>query len=141
MENKKNDMSEHMDDFLDRYQLHKPTSSSKGMIIKTVLVGVFIAMLIIGCFFVEDQKIRALLVFGAIAVFTFGVRNILDINQGEVFYECMECSRLYKPDFKAMLGSKRRGNMRFMKCPYCGGKYWHKKTYVKTDKDNNAGQE
>lgn len=46
-------------------------------------------------------------------------------DKGE--YECLDCKNIIEPSFKEIVYSIYSDDTRFLKCPNCGKKTWHKK--------------
>lgn len=51
----------------------------------------------------------------------------LRIEQVAGYYECVTCGHRYVPSYKAVNLAMHMGRTRYMKCPKCGKKSWHKK--------------
>lgn len=43
------------------------------------------------------------------------------------YYECSCCGKKYRPKMKSVFFAQHFGTIRYMKCPECGKKSWHKK--------------
>ena len=42
-------------------------------------------------------------------------------------YKCKECNHAHIPDDNDSIFSRKKGNSRYLRCPRCGKKTWHKK--------------
>ena len=67
-----------------------------------------------------------LIVFGLIHTI-FGIHFCIVIEKDAGFYECQHCHNKYIPTYKQVLFSMHYGRTRYMKCPKCHKKSWHKK--------------
>ena len=67
-----------------------------------------------------------MLVVAAI-IFFGGCFFALRIEQKAGYYECKECGYKYVPSYKAVMMAPHMGRSRYMKCPHCGKKSYHKK--------------
>ncbi|MBO4251582.1 MAG: helix-turn-helix transcriptional regulator [Clostridia bacterium] len=67
-----------------------------------------------------------MLVAGTI-VFLSACMFALKIEQVAGYYECKYCHHRYVPTYKQVNLAMHMGRTRYMKCPKCGKKSWHKK--------------
>lgn len=52
---------------------------------------------------------------------------MIKIEQTAGYYECAECDHRYVPTYKSVFFSAHMHTTRYMRCPKCGRKSWHKK--------------
>ncbi len=55
------------------------------------------------------------------------------IEQKAGYYECQQCHHRYVPTYMQVNLAPHIGRTRYMKCPECGKKNWHKKVLTKED--------
>ena len=71
-----------------------------------------------------------LVVVGAIIVFA-GAMFALRIEQIAGYYECAKCKHRYVPTYKQVNLAMHLGRTRYLKCPHCNKRSWHKKVLTK----------
>ena len=89
------------------------------------------SMIYIASLFEMKTWIRCLLIGFGFIVFFVGCIVALILEQKAGYYECKECKHKYVPTFKVILNSPHMGRTRYMKCPNCNKKSWHKKVINK----------
>ena len=97
---------------------------SIGFLLTTTMVASY-------CQMPEGWRI-ALIVFGVLNCFV-GVHFCLVIEQKAGFYECGCCHHKYVPTYKQVLWASHMGRTRYMECPNCKKRCWHKKTTNQED--------
>ena len=110
--------------------------ADKRLLLIEVIVGIasviaFLTMIIGGAYIIKYvQSLMwlaiVLIVVGAVQflVFTFAA---IRIEQKAGYYECKECGYRYIPTYSQTLLAPHIGRSRYMKCPHCGKKSYHKK--------------
>ena len=89
------------------------------------------SMIYIASLFEMKTWIRCLLIGMGFIIFFIGCIVALILEQKAGYYECKECKHKYVPTFKVILNSPHIGRTRYMKCPNCYKKSWHKKVINK----------
>ena len=89
------------------------------------------SMIYIASLFEMKTWIRCLLIGFGFIVFFIGCIVALILEQKAGYYKCKECNHKYVPTFKVILNSPHMGRTRYMKCPNCHKKSWHKKVINK----------
>ena len=76
-----------------------------------------------------ELPLWAMIMMGSfgLVLFLIAVFFALRIEQKAGYYECKECGRRYVPTYRQVLFARHINRSRFMKCPYCGKKSYHKK--------------
>lgn len=69
---------------------------------------------------------------GAIPAF-IGFMFCIKIEQIAGYYACGKCQYKYVPTFKSVNFSTHMGRSRYLKCPKCNKRSWHKKVVSKDD--------
>ena len=90
------------------------------------LIQVFVAV-----FFVKNTTAQILLFIFAFAFLIVGVSFALKIEAETGYYECQKCHNKYVPKYSSVYFAMHLGTTRYMKCPKCGKKSWHKKVMSK----------
>ena len=114
--------------------------SDKRLLRAEVVIGVFFtatffALLLTGILTYKyaNLPLWAMIVMIVLAVIIFftGVFFALRIEQKAGYYECKECDYKYVPTYKAVMMAPHMGRSRYMTCPHCGKKSYHKKVISK----------
>lgn len=90
--------------------------------ITLILAAVFINMALAA---------RITLIVAAIVIFVTCCCFAILIEQKAGYYECQECGWLYVPTYKQVLFAMHVGRTRYMTCPKCAKRSWHKKVTAK----------
>ena len=114
--------------------------SDKRLLAAEVVIGisftlVFFALLITGILTYKFANLPlwamiVMIVTAAIILFA-GCFFALRIEQKAGYYECKECGYKYVPTYKAVMMAPHMGRSRYMTCPHCGKKSYHKKVISK----------
>lgn len=71
--------------------------------------------------------LKILLMVFALVAFLVDCFICLKFEQKAGYYECAECHEKYVPTYSQVAWSMHMGRTRYMKCPHCNKKSWHKK--------------
>ena len=74
---------------------------------------------------------RILLCLIGIVISFIGFFFALKIEQVAGYYECKQCNHKHVPTFKEVFFATHMGRTRYLKCPRCQKKSWHKKVVSK----------
>ena len=91
----------------------------------------YLVMLFAAIFAVEHLFWRLLLFLTGLAVLSVAIACALRIEQGVGYYECPRCGARYVPTMAAVVFAPHIGRSRYMKCPHCGQRGWHKKVLTR----------
>lgn len=110
--------------------------TDKEMLRLEIVIGyissiAFLILIFLASFVQMPLVIKILLIIGGSIVFIIGVINAIKIEQIAGYYECYKCHYKYIPTYKNVLFSMHCGRSRYMKCPKCNEKSWHKKVLTK----------
>ena len=90
------------------------------------LVLVFVAS------FVEMQNcLRIVLIMFGLITLIIGMHYAIRIEQIAGYYECPKCNYKYIPTYQSVFLAMHVGRTRYMTCPRCNKKGWHKKVISK----------
>ncbi len=81
---------------------------------------------------IEDWQ-RLLIVFSGFIPAIIGFLFAVKIEQVAGYYKCGRCGHTYVPSYKAVNFAMHMGRTRYMKCPKCHKRSWHKKVVSKED--------
>ena len=90
----------------------------------TVLTASYVPM--------SEQLKFGLVVIGTIS-FIIGMAYALRIEQTAGYYKCAKCNHRYVPTYKSVLFAPHINRTRYMHCPNCNEKSWHKKVLKRED--------
>ena len=91
----------------------------------------YIVLLFIAVFWVKTMPWQALLIVFAIAVFAVGIFFSMKLEREAGYYECPKCGHRYVPEGLPFWLSMHLGRTRYLKCPHCAKKSWHRKVLSK----------
>ena len=91
----------------------------------------FLIQVLVAVFFVKNTTAQILLFILAFAFLIVGVSFALKIEAETGYYECQKCHNKYVPKYSSVYFAMHLGTTRYMKCPKCGKKSWHKKVMSK----------
>ncbi len=91
----------------------------------------FLAMIFVASYAQMPAWARVILIVIGIGTFAVGMVNALKIEHDAGYYECPECKERYVPTMREVVLAPHIGTSRWMKCPYCGNKAYHKKVLTK----------
>lgn len=91
----------------------------------------FLIQVLVAVFFVKNTTAQILLFILAFAFLIIGVSFALKIEAETGYYECQKCHNKYVPKYSSVYFAMHLGTNRYMKCPKCGKRSWHKKVMSK----------
>ena len=110
--------------------------SDKRLLFTEIVVGfmttlTFLTLIYFGAYLIYKDSIQLvisiiMIVMGVI-IFAVGIWTCLFIEQKAGFYVCEKCNHKYIPTFGQVFIAPHIGRTRYMKCPNCQKKSWHKK--------------
>lgn len=111
-------------------------NSDKKLLTSEIFIGVFSVIVILGftmaaSFFAMPDYMRVILIVTGFILGLIGTFYALRLEQVAGYYECKNCKHKYVPDYKSVLFAPHINRTRYMKCPECGKKAWHKKVVTK----------
>ena len=104
---------------------------SLEMVIGYSCTAAYLVLLFAACFAVENTIWRIGLILTAAVLLLIGVTFALKIERDAGYYECPHCDTRYVPTMKAVILAPHWGRNRYMKCPHCGKRGYHKKVLTK----------
>lgn len=110
--------------------------SDKNMLRSATIIGLFatiILLLLIMIAAVAEIKdwIRVVLVVLGFIIAFVGFFFALKIEQVAGYYQCKKCGHMHVPTYKEVNLAMHMGRTRYLKCPCCNQKSWHKKVIGK----------
>ena len=84
-----------------------------------------------GSFAAMEPVWRAMLIAVGCAMLLAGVWVALRLEQGVGYYECPKCGERYVPTMLSVFIAPHMGRTRWMKCPRCSRRAWHKKVLTR----------
>lgn len=92
---------------------------------------VALTLIALGSFLNIEIWLRLVLIAAAIIIVVIAIIIALGIEQKAGCYVCPHCGNIYIPSYKSVVFSLHIDRTRYMKCPNCGKRGWHKKTISK----------
>ena len=96
-----------------------------------VCVIILFSLTIIASYVPMEESLRALLILIGFAPLLIATPFMLKIEQIAGYYECKKCGHKYIPEYKSVFYAMHINRTRYMKCPECHKKSWHKKVISK----------
>lgn len=108
----------------------------KELLSLEIFIGIIISVFLLICvfsasFIIMPSWLRILLMIIGFITFVIGIAFAIRIEQIAGYYECSNCHYTYVPNYKSVLLAIHSGRTRYMKCPKCAKKSWHKKIISK----------
>ena len=108
----------------------------KELLILEIFIGTVVSLVMLTCIFIAAfvpmaDWIKIILIITGIIPFAIGVCYAIRIEQIAGYYECNNCHYKYIPTYKSVLFTMHINRTRYMKCPKCEKKSWHKKVINK----------
>lgn len=108
-------------------------NQDKRLLDLEIVIGLLSSIIIVGfnfvaSFFEMEAWLRITIIATSFIIGFIGIIFALIIEQTAGYYECKECGHKYVPTFKSVLFAMHNGRSRYMRCPKCHKKSWHKKT-------------
>lgn len=110
--------------------------TDKNMLRSATIIGLFatiILLLLIMIAALAEIKdwIRVVLVVLGFIIAFVGFFFALKIEQVAGYYQCKKCGHMHVPTYKEVNLAMHMGRTRYLKCPRCNQKSWHKKVIGK----------
>ena len=107
-------------------------NAEKRLLSMEIVIGILSIAILLSLTFIASyinmltwQRI-VLISFGFIMAI-FGIIFGIKIEQVAGFYVCKHCNHKYIPSYKSVFLAPHINRTRYMKCPHCNKKSWHKK--------------
>jgi DNA-directed RNA polymerase subunit RPC12/RpoP len=96
-----------------------------------VCIGVMLGLTAVASLVTMEETLRILLIIIGLIPLLIATPFMLKIEQIAGYYECKECGHKYVPTYKSVFYAMHINRTRYMKCPECNKKSWHKKVISK----------
>ena len=96
-----------------------------------VCIGVMLGLTAVASLVTMEDTLRILLIIIGLIPLLIATPFMLKIEQIAGYYECKECGHKYVPTYKSVFYAMHINRTRYMKCPNCNKKSWHKKVISK----------
>ena len=103
----------------------------KQMTLSTIISGIVLAF--VASFAEMALWVRAVLIVLSVVQIVTIAFIAVGIEQKAGYYECQHCHHRYVPTYWQTNLAPHIGRTRYMKCPKCGRRSWHKKVLNKED--------
>lgn len=125
-------------DYVDKAEAHLMELAEKNRqllnleyVLGTVCSVVFIVLCFVAGYAGISDLLRILLIVMGCVILFIGVFFCMKIEHKVGYFECPNCGACYVPSVKAFVFSPHIMRSRYLKCPYCGKKGYHKKVLTK----------
>jgi len=100
---------------------------SMEIVIGILSIAIMLSLTLIASYINMLTWQRILIISVGVILTSFGIFFALKIEQVAGFYVCKHCQHKYIPSFKNVFFAAHINRTRYMKCPHCNKKSWHKK--------------
>ena len=110
--------------------------SDKHLLSLEILIGTFSIIILLGftftaSFFQMEDWLRIVFIVLGFVIGFVGIMFALRIEQTAGYYACAKCGHKYIPTYTSVFVAMHLGRTRYMRCPECGKRGWHKKVLRK----------
>ena len=96
-----------------------------------VCISIMLALTAVASLVAMKESLRILLILIGLVPLLIACPFMLKIEQIAGYYECKECGHKYVPTYSSVFYSMHINRTRYMKCPECNKRSWHKKVISK----------
>ncbi len=96
-----------------------------------IVVILVVIICIISSLFISNELLQGVIIILSVIIAVIVCLYAIKIESTIGYQECKECHYKYKPSYNQILWSMHIGSTRFLKCPSCHKKSWHKKVISK----------
>ena len=97
----------------------------------TVSIVALLAGILIAALLIPEGVWQLVTILGVVIFFMIPCFYALKLEVSVGAYRCKECGEEAVPTYREALNSMHKGTTRFLMCPRCGKKTWHKKVVKK----------
>ena len=106
--------------------------SDKRLLTLEWIIGILACVVLFGGLLVSSYVemrtyLRIIVIAGSVIVFLIAMFYALKIEQVAGYYECKNCGHKYVPEYWTVFFAPHMGRSRYMKCPKCNTRSYHKK--------------
>ena len=96
------------------------------------IIGILACIVLLGGLLVTsyvemETYLRVIIIVGSVIIFLIAMFYALKIEQVAGYYECKNCGHKYVPEYWTVFFAPHMGRSRYMRCPKCNTKCYHKK--------------
>ena len=96
-------------------------------IISILACVVLFGGLLVASYVEMKTYLRVIVIAGSVIIFLIAMFYALKIEQVAGYYECKNCGHKYVPEYWTVFFAPHMGRSRYMRCPKCNTKCYHKK--------------
>jgi DNA-directed RNA polymerase subunit RPC12/RpoP len=100
------------------------------VVIGLLSIALMLVLIIFASLVQMEDWVRCVLIAVSVVQVLAVCPFMLKIEQTAGYYECAKCKAKHVPKYKTVFWAPHIGRTRYMKCPHCGKKSWHKKRLV-----------
>lgn len=96
-----------------------------------VCISIMLALTAVASLVTMEENLRILLIVIGLIPLLIATPFMLKIEQIAGYYECKKCGHKYVPKYGSVFYAMHVNRTRYMKCPECNKRSWHKKVISK----------
>lgn len=131
MENYNKEMESNLLDMIRQKEAADRWLLKLEVVIGILTTAIMLALILFASYVPMDDWLRIALIVIGVLPLMIAFPFLLRIEQVAGYYQCKECGHRYVPTFKAINIAPHMGRTRYIRCPKCGKKSWHKKVLTK----------
>lgn len=101
------------------------------ILVGVICIIIMLALTVIASYVPMEEWLRVLLILIGLVPLLIATPFMLKIEQIAGYYECKECGHKYVPKYSSVFYAMHVNRTRYMKCPECNKRSWHKKVISK----------
>ncbi len=101
------------------------------ILVGVICIIIMLSLTIFASYVPMEEWLRVLLILIGFAPILIACPFMLKIEQIAGYYECKECGHKYVPTYSSVFYAMHINRTRYMKCPECNKRSWHKKVISK----------
>ena len=131
MEDYKNKAEENLVELTKQEELNNKKLLSLELVIGYSSSISFLVLIFAASFAVTNIYWQIGMILVGCVIFVVGMYYSIKLEHDAGYYECPNCSKRYVPSMKAVVLAPHKFRDRYMKCPYCNSRGYHKKVLTK----------
>lgn len=131
MEDHNKEMEQTLLDMLKQKEINDRWLLKVEVVTGILCIAIMLTLIVIASLAPMDDWLRLTLIGIGVTPLLIAFPFLLRIEQAAGYYECKNCKHRYIPTFKAVKMAPHLGRSRYMCCPQCGEKSYHKKVLTK----------
>lgn len=131
MENKNKKLEHCLHETISQKEHQDKKLLSFEIVIGVVVSAIFATSILLASLCQTVNWLQVVLIVLGFIIFVIGMAYCIKIEQTVGYYKCAKCGHRYIPKYGSVLWAFHIGRTRYMRCPQCEKKSWHKKVLRK----------